>query len=205
MSNKITVNFVPCQNHPAKGYFVFYKESGAASYVQAGPFYSTPAIFYDPAPIGTCYEGYIVADCGNDVLGNHIPFETCASSAVVTDNSSCGTTLEQETTDLHYVNVGLFDLHVDGASSVILSYHALDRPNRFTAYEDGFEIATSGWKGYAPYPGPWGTSGISTSETGSLAFPIIPGRVYQVRVEAGPAGPPPYDVSDNFTLTVICR
>lgn len=203
--NKIVINFTTCSPPPSGGYKIFYREEGSTGiYTEVGPFYSSPAIFYDDInPPGTCYEGYIVSDCGNDVFGNHILFSTCDSSAVSMDNSSCGTTLTTETTDLGYVNLGLFDLHVDGAVTVHLNYNVYGRPNRFTLYEDGSTIQSTGWKGYAPYPGPWGLS-LSTSESGDIVFNPLPGKVYKIRVEAGPAGPSPYDLADNYTITVSC-
>lgn len=204
--NKITINFVKCTTAPAGGYQIYYREVGSSeAYVFAGTFYTSPAVFYDTVnPPGTCYEGYLVADCGNDVFGNHVTFNTCNSSIINPDNSSCGTILSFETADQDYVNHGLTDLHVEGASEVDLTYQVFDRPNRFTLYENGSEIATSGWKGYAPYPGVWGAS-LSTSSSGTIVFNPVPGRTYQVRIESGNAGSAPYDISDNFELKILCK
>ena len=202
--NKILINFKTCSPAPPGGYKIYYRVGGSSSpYQLAGSFYATPAVFYDDNVAGTCYEGFMVTDCGDDVFGNHIPFDTCSSTVTNPDNSSCGTSLNFETTDLAYTNLGLFDLHVEGAVLVKLVYNTLDRPNRFTLYEDGGNIATSGWKGYAPYIGPWGSS-LSTSPTGEMDFHPLPGKLYQVRIEAGNAGPSPYDITDNFLLQVIC-
>ncbi len=201
---KISVYFSPCSPVPSGGYKIYYRVAdGGDPYTYAGAFFTSPAVFYDTLNlVGTCYEGYIVTDCGNDVMGNHIPFETCGSGVI--DNSSCGTTLSTETSDQAYVDLGLFDLHVDGSVTVNLLYDVYDRPNRFTVYEDGVAIVNSGWKGYAPYPGPWGAS-LSTAGTGTLTFNPVLGKTYQVRIEAGPGGSSPYDVSDNFELNINCE
>lgn len=201
---KISVYFTTCSPAPTGGYKIYYRVAGTEdAYTSGGTFFTTPAVFYDRInPAGTCYEGYIVTDCGNDVMGNHIPFETCGSATL--DNSSCATSIIQTTAALTYVDLGLFDLHVDGSVTVILHYQTYDRPNRFTLYEDGVNIDTSGWKGYAPYAGPWGVS-LSTAASGDITFNPVLGRAYQVRIEAGPAGPPPYNISDNFVLDIHCN
>lgn len=204
--NKIAVSFTKCTPAPIGGYRIYYRaQSSSDPYILGGIFYSSPGVFYDIInPAGTCYEGYIVSDCGNDTFGNHVLFDTCSSSAIPIDNSSCATTIVEQTVALTYVDLGLFPLHVDGSAEVILTYHTYDRPNRFTLYEDGINIMTSGWKGYAPYPGPWGLS-LSTSDSGTIIFNPTPSKVYQVRIEAGPAGPPPYNISDSFSLNIACN
>lgn len=203
--NKIVLYFNKCSPAPAGGYKIFYRVADTDDpYTAAGTFYNSPAIFYDNVnPAGTCYEGYIVTDCGNDVMGNHIPFESCGSGTF--DNSSCGTTISINTADLDYVDLGYYDLFVDGAAGVDLNYETFDRPDKFTVYEDGLPLISSGWKGYAPYGGPWGAS-LSTSLTGTLSFTPVLGKVYTLRIEVGNAGPtPPYNISDNFTIDIICN
>jgi hypothetical protein len=202
--NKVVLYFNKCSPAPPGGYKIFYRVAGTDDpYTAAGTFYNSPAIFYDNVnPAGTCYEGYMVSDCGDDTMGNHIPFETCTSETF--DNSSCGTSISTITTELSYVFLGLFDLHVDGSATVDLHYSVYDRPNRFNVYEDGVFLLTSDWKGYAPYPGPWGAS-LSTVELGTLTFHPVLGKTYQVGIEVGPAGPAPYNVDDNFLLSINCH
>lgn len=201
--NKIVINFTLCTPAPTNGYKIYYRVAGSGdAYTLAGSFFSSPAVFYDHVnPAGTCYEGYVVSDCG-DVMGNHIPFNTCESESGF-DNSSCGTGISNSTEELSFHDYGFFDLHVDGTPLVHLLWSTYDRPNRFTVYEDGSVLTTTGWKGYAPYVGPWGAS-LSTTENGDLTFVPVPGRVYQLKIEAGPAGPPPYDISDNFLVSINC-
>lgn len=202
--NKIVINFTTCSPPPVGGYKIFYRVSGSEdAYILAGTFSTSPAIFYDDVnPAGTCYEGYIVSVCSEDVMGNHIGFETCGSDGDF-DNSSCGTTIGFVTEDPAYVNLGNFDLHVDGAVSVELRWQSIDRPNRFNLYEDAILIQTTGWKGYAPYIGPWGGS-LSTVESGVMTFTPLPGKDYYLNIEAGPAGPPPYDLDDYFLVDIVC-
>lgn len=202
--NKIVINYTLCTPPPRNGYKIYYRVSGTAdAYALAGTFFSSPAVFYDNVnPAGTCYEGFIVSSCSDDFMGNHIPFETCGSGAGG-DNSSCGTFMGETTELMTYYDYGTFDLHVDGAITVHLLWSTYDRPNRFTVYEDGAVLITTGYKGYAPYPGPWGGT-LSTTESGDLSFTPVPGRVYQIQIEAGPAGPPPFDLSDNWSLNINC-
>lgn len=200
--NKIVVYFRPCTPAPTGGYELFYRVAGSgAPYTNAGIFFISPAIFYDNVnPAGTCYEGYVRTICAG-VLGNHIMWESCGSGEPC-DNSSCDTTIAIITDSLTYENLGFFPLNVCGPH-VALQWATYDRPNRFTVYEDGVVLLTSGWMGYAPYPGPWGPT-LNTLEYGVLNFDPIPGRVYQVLIEVGPAGPPPYNMSDNFALDIRC-
>lgn len=93
--NKITINYELCSPPPSGGYLIYYKvvESGD-SYKLAGRFFSTPAVFYDTLNLaGTCYEGYVVSDCGNGVFGNQVPFQTCGSGVpqpvTIIDHNVC--------------------------------------------------------------------------------------------------------------------
>lgn len=207
--NKIVIYFNLCSPAPVAGYKVYYRVAGTSDvYTYAGSFFNSPAIFYDTLnPAGTCYEGYIVSDCGNDILGNHILWVSCESGesgeSGGSDQSSCGTTISITTSSPAYTNLGYFDLHVDGVITVNLFWSSYDRPNRFNLYEDGVLIQTTGWKGYAPYPGPWGLS-LSTSESGTITFNPVPGKEYKVSIEAGNAGPSPYDGEDSFELNINC-
>lgn len=200
--NKISINFTLCSPEPLHGYKIYYRVAGSGDdYKLAGTFFTSPAVFYDNLnPAGTCYEGYMASDCG-DLMGNHIAFETCNSTVI--DNSSCGTTIAINTADMGYVNLGFFDLHIDSVAHVSLNWATYERPDRFTVFKDGSYLTGTGWKGYAPYPGPWGMS-LSTTETGSLTFNPLPGSAYKIQIEVGPAGPAPFNLTDNFVLDIIC-
>lgn len=201
--NQIKVYFTPCTPDPTSGYEILYKVVGATNYISAGYFFTSPAIFYDTLnPAGTCYEGFIRSSCAG-TLGMHVNWESCVSGPAL-DNSSCGTQISVNTADLNYTDLGLFDLHVDGSTSVDIYWQSYDRPDKFSLYEDGILIDGTGWQGYAPYFGPWGAS-LSTTQSGSFSFIPIPGRIYQLRIEVGNAGPPPYDSSDNFVVDIVCN
>lgn len=207
--NQITITFLQCDPQPSKGYNVKWRVFGSGDpYTDAGNFFTSPAVFTDTInPPGTIYEGIIVAqghniEC-NPVSWNTFTEESSTSGSAGFDNSSCGTSISQNTAALTYVALPVYTLHVDLASHVDLAYDVLGRPNRFTLYDNGVFSDTSGWKGIAPYAGPWGAS-LSTPLTGFISFNPIAGHVYTLLVEVGPAGPPPYNVSDNFLVSVIC-
>lgn len=124
-------------------------------------------------------------------------------SASEGDSSSCGTTITVTTASLLYVNLGFFDINVDGQSSVDLNYDVVNRPNRFALFDNGSLVESTGWRGTAPYGGPWGAS-LATAVTGTIQFNPIAGHDYQLLIEVGPAGPAPFDISDNFFVTVAC-
>jgi hypothetical protein len=202
--NTVTINFIPCYPTPENGYNLKWRVVGSGDpYTDEGNFTTSPIQFSDSInPDGTCYEGILQPDCGSGAMGNEIPWSTpCEESGF--DNSSCGSSIYQITASLTYTNLGFFDLHVSGALHVNLNYDVLGRPNRFTLYENGVIIDTSGWKGVAPYAGPWGIS-LNTPTTGTIDFAPVLGNEYKLLIEVGPAGPPPYDVSDNFFVAIDC-
>ena len=78
----------------------------------------------------------------------------------------------------------------------------MDRPNRFGVYDSNGLVYSTGWKGFANYPGPWGSS-LNTNTNGSenVCFTSLTGRYVQVDVgSADPANP----VSDYFTWDLSC-
>ena len=81
-------------------------------------------------------------------------------------------------------------------------WSSLDRPNRFTWYDNSGMLATTGWVGTAAYSGPWGAS-LSTSTTGTLTIPYTSGQGIYLLVEAGPANALD-PISDTFTVQIIC-
>lgn len=202
--NLITLTFVECEPSPSKGYRVRWRVLGSGDpYIDEGNFFSSPVVFTDDInPPGTLYEGLITAE-GSNLTCNDVPWGVEESGSESGDNSSCGTSISITTVDPQYDDLGLFDLNVEGSAHVDIAWSTLNRPNRFTLYDNGIYADTTGWKGIAPYPGPWGAS-LSTAVTGTLGFNPIPGHEYKLRIEVGNAGPPPYDVSDDFNLDIIC-
>lgn len=114
---------------------------------------------------------------------------------------ACGETITEETVSAGYVDLGLFHLDVDAADTVDLNWQAMDRPNRFTLYNNGVLVETTGWRGTAAYGGPWGAS-LSTASSGTITFDVS-GGPYTLRVEVGNADPDNI-LSDNFQVEVLC-
>lgn len=83
-------------------------------------------------------------------------------------------------------------------STVTFNWTSYDRPNRFSIYDSSGLIYTTGWKGYAPYPGPWGSS-LNTATNGSqnITFNSTTGRY--VLVEAGNGSE-----SDSYVWDMTC-
>lgn len=114
---------------------------------------------------------------------------------------ACGEMITEETVSAGYVDLGLFHLDVDAADTVDLNWQAMDRPNRFTLYNNGVLVETTGWRGTAAYGGPWGAS-LSTAASGTITFDVS-GGPYTLRVEVGNADPDNI-LSDNFQVEVLC-
>lgn len=75
--NQITINFTPCSPSPENGYRVFYREIGDVSFIEyPDAFTSSPIIFQIEGPTDQLYEGYIISDCGEDIISEQVPFET---------------------------------------------------------------------------------------------------------------------------------
>lgn len=95
-NNTISIYFQPCQPTPAAGYRVSYRPQGSSIPFRVWPdnFLTSPAIFTDTNdPEGTSYEGFIQGDCGDDLLGVHVPFtanngESPSSSGSVSGSGS---------------------------------------------------------------------------------------------------------------------
>ena len=88
------------------------------------------------------------------------------------------------------------------SNTIAIEYSSSSRPNRYNLYDlNGSLVATSGWVGYANYPGPWGAS-LSSSSNGTISYPYEQG-LYVV-VEAGPADPS-NPISDTFTIQIVCN
>lgn len=67
-------------------------------------------------------------------------------------------------------------------------YNAIDRPNRFNVYDSTGLVATSGWVGYATWPGPWGSS-LNVSPSGQFNYDFNSTSGRYVLVEYGNADP----------------
>lgn len=88
-----------------------------------------------------------------------------------------------------------------GLANISINYNANERPNRYNFYNSfGALVSSSGWVGYANYPGPWGAS-LNIPPTGFLTVTYANGLY--LTVEAGPADPV-NPITDSFELTISC-
>jgi hypothetical protein len=77
-----------------------------------------------------------------------------------------------------------FDLiAIPNFSTINISVSSYDVPNRFSVYDvNNNFVASSGWMGYAQYPGPWGMS-LNTTQSKTLTFNKGTINSYTLRVE----------------------
>jgi hypothetical protein len=87
-------------------------------------------------------------------------------------------------------------------SQITAQYEVYDRPNRFTWYDTTGFISTSGWRGFANYPGPWGIS-LNTPTSGTLSTVYNTAEGLYLLVEAGPADPI-NPITDSFSVNIVC-
>src|SRR5688572_27087340 len=105
-----------------------------------------------------------------DVLGR----EPGKADGLVGQSATCGGSYSGSYTTINsYYNYPARSIDVscaaDGATITIF-YDAVEIPNRFTVKTaGGTTVGYSGWRGYASYGGPWGSS-LSVSTTGSFTF-----------------------------------
>lgn len=81
-------------------------------------------------------------------------------------------------------------------ATITIYYDAVEIPNRFTVKTaGGTTMGTSGWRGYASYGGPWGSS-LSVNTSGSFSFTKGAGvTTYYLYVET--LTPPNYNYNPN--------
>lgn len=79
----VAVNFIPCAATPNNGYKLTWRVQGSSDpYTDAGFYTESPIVFVDELnPDGTCYEGFLQADCtesgeSGSLVGNAIPWAT---------------------------------------------------------------------------------------------------------------------------------
>ena len=95
-----------------------------------------------------------------------------------------------------------YDIPNTKPKNMIFSWSSYDRPNRFGIYDSTGLLYSTGWRGFADYPGPWGSSlNTTTRGTENICFNSLTGRY--VLVEAGPASPTTPE-SDTFDWSLDC-
>lgn len=152
----------------------------------------------DATNVGTGIPvSFTVSNCSGDIEVN-----VSDTIDVLLVGYGCGDLISQETVSANYVDLGLFALDVSLADSVDLNWEVFERPNRFKLYDNGTEIANTGWRGLANYAGLWGAN-LSTALSGTITFEPVAGHSYTVRIEVGNADPDNI-VSDNFNVSIVC-
>lgn len=116
----------------------------------------------------------------------------------------CGEAITENTADGNYHQYTYLLNIAPGTTTVNLFWNTDgDRPNRFTLYKDGFFVESTGWKGYANYPGPWGGGPLNTAQNGTITFNPVLGSGYKLFVEVG-NWDPLNNQADNFTVSIQC-
>lgn len=106
------------------------------------------------------------------------------------------------TSDTNYGTYAQRDVCSTSDASGTINWTSFDRPNRFNVRNGSSIVFTTGWKGYANYAGPWGTSlNTATSGTDSFTWSGTSGR--NVQVEYGGADPSLGD-SDSAQWQINC-
>ena len=116
----------------------------------------------------------------------------------------CDSTINGTSASSSYYAYPHYDICDDLATTTVsINWSANDRPNRFSFYNNTGQLSSSGWVGYANYPGPWGSS-LSTPSTGNLSAPYTTGLGTYILVEAGPADPS-NPINDFWSVSVNCQ
>jgi len=123
------------------------------------------------------------------------PSPTPTTNPILTCGGSYNGTYSPLTSDIQTVNLNLTSTP-DG-SSISLQFVAIDRPNRFTIYEDGLPIYTTGYIGItSSVPGPWNPPGISPTGT---TFTYDSSKSYYVLVDIAADL-----ITDTYTIDLTC-
>ncbi len=129
---------------------------------------------------------------------------TCPNPAPCTNcpGCNCGTGFSGTYTGYGYYNYPAksFDLSCLATGKLVTVYcNSVEVPNRFNIYDaSGSLVASTGWIGYATYPGPWGGS-LNGPGTKYITFTKGSSNTYTLRVETS-TGPQ----SDAWDASISC-
>jgi hypothetical protein len=172
-------------SQPTSGSFSFTKQAGVSTYYLHVETLTPPNYNYNPntdawsasasctcapPPCPTCPTGYI---CVNGVCKCNIP---CGGGFSGNYNTIASYyTYPARTIDVTCAAAG---------ATITVFFDAVEIPNRFTVKTaGGTTVGYSGWRGYASYGGPWGSS-LAVSTTGSFTFTKSAGvNTYYLYVE----------------------
>lgn len=162
----------------------------------------------DPVDYPNVAFGSVYSNC-SECIGT----TTTTTAAPTTTTTTIAPTTTTTTLSLYSCNDGIVqgsysgtsqytypDRSVSSASNQYSVFYwvTYDRPNRFTLIDDSGTIYTTGWVGYANYPGPWGDS-LNTATTGNQYFGWGSTSGRKVRVDAGNGS-----ISDAYEWQIVC-
>lgn len=200
----VNVSFTAPTPAPASGYIVKWKKTADAdsTYTQVTPNPTSSPVTISNVPACDSITVSVQANCG----GSNISSASLTTIAGIGYKLKCSCGFAGTYTSNDYYQYPTIPIDFTGASNgaqISVSYDGVDRPNRFTIYNetDGATTATSGWVGEATYSGPWGST-VSVN-AGILTFTYNSAKTYSLKVEAGPAdtGNP---ISDSWNVLMSC-
>lgn len=133
-----------------------------------------------------------IYDNCDDCTGSVPPPTSCVSCSAILSDTYSGT---------NQYTYPQIDICSNVSSSFTLEWTSYDRPNRFAVYDSTGQVASTGWKGYANYAGPWGLS-LNTATNGTLSVTFASSTGRYLLIDAGPAGPS--GNSDSWTAKITC-
>lgn len=175
---------------------------GATAWNTVSPYPTSSPVEITGLENGVSYEGTIEASCADGVFSAVTAFSSASPYSFV----QCGASLSNSYTGSNaYSYPAIYiDCFNPAITQLNISYDAVDRPNRFSVYDDsGNLVATTGWKGVASYAGPWGSS-LSGATNGILNIARTPGvTYYKLVIEAGPANLSS-PINDSYNVGISC-
>lgn len=194
ITKTLTVNFTGSDPAPAGGYIVKWAAgNGSWNYVTPNP--TSSPISIPNVPVCEDITVVMQSQCDNSQVSAEQTTVVPAYSSNVCSDVISGT----HTHNGYYAYPSyLLDTRA-ATSTVTLTYDVIDVPNRFTIYDsNGNLIVTSGWRGVAAYPGPWGGS-LNTTTTGSISFTATD-CFYRLLVESNTNT----SYADAFSVSIAC-
>jgi hypothetical protein len=164
----------------------------------------TNSVYYIDNDITICCDPWYITDTGFSYVNQSEAFVNGNCTGPTGTCYECGDNLTDSYAGSDYHQYEPYSI-CDGlvGTSLNINWFSIERPNRFNIYSDAGLLNTSGWVGYANYPGPWGLS-LSTPSSGTLSAPYVTGNNTYILVEAGPADPS-NPISDSWDMTINCQ
>lgn len=199
---KLTIAFTAPSPAPVNGYRVRYRKVGTTSYNTISPYPTASPVVITGLENGVNYEGSIEAACADGLFSSVVAFSAATPHSFVQCGASISNTYSGN--NAYSYPAVYIDTFNPAITQLNISYDAVDRPNRFSVYDDENNlVATTGWKGTASYSGPWGAS-LSGATNGVLNVTRSAGvTYYKLVIEAGPANLS-NPINDGFSVGISC-